>query len=171
MFTVSIPEFKPKSSDNDSPVPRPVEDLSLISALDNHGTHTSPVYSPNGKFIAFLSMARSQYESDRLEITLYNCITKELSFPTRHIDISFGSIMFDHTAEGDTMSMFCTAQYRGSNRVYQVGIKEDGSFLSLAVIPGDESRSSPLIVMNRTGPHSLLFFESSLGEIFLVTLC
>ena len=139
------------------------EGLTLISEPSNHATHSSPVCSPDGRFIAFLAMARATYESDRLEIVLFDRTTKSLSFPTRHIDISFGSLLFDPTAEDGAQSLFCTAQYRGSSRIYQVSVKPDGSFASLGVMFGDESRSNPVLVMNRTGPLSLYFFESSLG--------
>jgi hypothetical protein len=103
------------------------------------------------------------YESDRLEIVLFDRSTQSLSYPSRHIDMSFGSLLFDLSVDDGHYCLFCTAQYRGSSRVYQVSVQQDGSFASLSVMPGDESRSNPLVVMNRTGPRSLYFFESSLG--------
>jgi hypothetical protein len=179
VFTVPIPDRKSEhantapgaASTTPAPAPAPVvEPLTMISDPDNHATHSSPVCSPDGRFIAFLAMARATYESDRLEVVMCDRATGALTFPTRHIDISFGSLLFDPSTEDGNQSLFCTAQYRGSNRVYQLSVKADGSFDSLGVMPGDECRTNPLIVMNRTGPMSLYFFESSLGNCALPLL-
>lgn len=172
VFTVPIPDLKsehantapgaaPPSSTPEAPVVQP---LTMISENDNHATHTSPVFSPDGRFIAFLSMARATYESDRLEVILYDRANQTLSYPSRHIDLSFGSVRFDLAADDGVNSLFCTAQYRGTSRIYQLSIKDDGSFSSLSVMPGDETRSNPVVLTNRTGPRSLFFFECSLGS-------
>lgn len=173
VFLVPIPDLKsehvntapgsvPRSLPLDSsPVVQP---LILISSPDNHATHSSPVHSPDGRFVAYLAMARAQYESDRFEVTLYDRATQSVTYPSRHIDMSFGSLLFDPSVENGIYSLYCTAQYRGSTRVYQLNIQQDGSFCSLGVMPGEESRNSPVVVVNRTGPRALYFFESSLGN-------
>ena len=168
IFTVSIPAVKNSSSTSstlkDSSAKSTVGlEMTMISDPANLAVHSSPVFSPDGDFIAFLAMSRAQYESDRQEVILYNRNTQELNFITRSVDLSFGSIAFSpQKYEDGTIALLCTAQYLGSNRIFEVKTKS-GAFMSLGVILGDETRTMPSIVTNKDSTMSLFFLESSLG--------
>lgn len=58
------------------------------------GNDNGPVYSPDGKFIAFHSMARAGFESDKQTLMLYNRTSGELKNVTEKLDISIGQILF-----------------------------------------------------------------------------
>jgi Tol biopolymer transport system component len=147
----------------------------MISDPDNSAVHSHPTFSPDGKLIAFLAMTRATYESDRLQIVIANRVIHSLSYPTREVDLSFSSVTFGPDIDGennDIYTLFCIAQYRGSSRVYKVKI-QNGAFMSMAVMPGDESRSNIMIVNNKDhnakkSSRSLFFFESTLCNNFFI---
>ncbi len=58
------------------------------------GNDNGPVYSPDGKYIAFHSMARAGFESDKQTLMLYNRTSGELKNVTEKLDISIGQILF-----------------------------------------------------------------------------
>jgi len=58
------------------------------------GNDNGPVYSPDGKFIAFHSMARAGFEADKQTLMLYNRTSGELKNVTGKLDISIGQILF-----------------------------------------------------------------------------
>jgi dipeptidyl aminopeptidase/acylaminoacyl peptidase len=58
------------------------------------GNDNQPVYSPDGKFIAFRSMARAGFESDKQTIMLYERATRKITNLTEKLDISVGQILW-----------------------------------------------------------------------------
>jgi Tol biopolymer transport system component len=58
----------------------------------NKATDTGPVYSPDGKTIAYRAMARPGFESDRLRVTLYDRATGKSRTLTEAWDRSPGSL-------------------------------------------------------------------------------
>ncbi len=58
----------------------------------NKATDTGPVYSPDGKTIAYRAMARPGFESDRLRVTLYDRATGQSRTLTEAWDRSPGSL-------------------------------------------------------------------------------
>ncbi|MBI5730554.1 MAG: S9 family peptidase [Ignavibacteriales bacterium] len=60
----------------------------------SNGNDNGPVYSPDEKFIAFHSMARTGFEADKQTLVLYNRATGELKNVTEKLDISIGQILF-----------------------------------------------------------------------------
>ena len=53
---------------------------------NNPGYDTNPQFSPNGKYIAWLSMARDGYESDRNRLCIYDIATGEKRYITESFD-------------------------------------------------------------------------------------
>jgi dipeptidyl aminopeptidase/acylaminoacyl peptidase len=49
----------------------------VVITAANKGADQNPVYSPDGKFIAYSSQARAGFESDRLRLMLYDRATKK----------------------------------------------------------------------------------------------
>lgn len=58
----------------------------------NKATDTSPIYSPDGKTIAYRAMARPGFESDRLRVTLYDRASGNTRTLTESWDRSPGSL-------------------------------------------------------------------------------
>ncbi len=61
---------------------------------DNEAWDTQPVFSPDGKTLAYLAMTRAGFESDRLRIRLMDWATGEMRTLTEGWDRSPGSILF-----------------------------------------------------------------------------
>jgi dipeptidyl aminopeptidase/acylaminoacyl peptidase len=82
IFIINLADVK-----KDSPIP--YKKISKSEGNDNQ-----PVYSPDGKFIAFRSMARAGFEADKQTLMLYNRATGEIKNVTEKLDISIGQILF-----------------------------------------------------------------------------
>lgn len=72
----------------------------------NAGTDTTPAASPDGKYLAWASMARAGYEADRLVLKLMDLKTGKVTALTDKWDRSVGSIAWT----ADSKSMLVTAQ-------------------------------------------------------------
>lgn len=151
--------------------------LRLISGEDWHGYNSQPSFSPDNKKIAFLSMARAGYESDKNQIRIFNVSSGKMVSVTEAIDLSFQSIEWG--LEGSSV-IYSTAQFRGSTRIFRLTLNEDVSenaavggdvassplLLSIDVMTGDENKTNPLLVPYcgpiKRASTALYFLESSL---------
>ncbi|MDA3860736.1 MAG: S9 family peptidase [Melioribacteraceae bacterium] len=82
------------------------------------GNDNQPVYSPDGKYIAFRSMARAGFEADKQTLVLYNRETKKLNNISEQLDISFGQTIW----ADDSKSIFYTAANEIYNSIYNINI-------------------------------------------------
>jgi len=88
--------------------------LTENKANDNH-----PVYSPDGKYIAFASMSRPGFEADKQRLMLYD--RKEGSFKdlTEDFELSVESIIWHPKSK----EIYFTASELGTKSIYKVDIK------------------------------------------------
>jgi dipeptidyl aminopeptidase/acylaminoacyl peptidase len=99
----------------------------------------SPCYSPDGRFIAYLAMARPGFEADRQCLMLYDRKAGTTVNLTEKLDYSVGDLLW---APGGT-SIFFDAEEKGRTAVFRVTLATkkidrvlDGHFLtSLALSP------------------------------------
>ncbi len=82
----------------------------------NKATDTSPAFSPDGKTLAYLSMARPGYEADRLRLVLKPWPDGEARVLTEAWDRSIAA--FAWTPDGTTI--LATAPDRGQNALFAV---------------------------------------------------
>ncbi len=82
----------------------------------NKATDDNPVYSPDGKTIAYLAMARPKYESDRSRIVLFDVATEKSRVLTEAWDRSPREIAW---AEGGK-SLWATADHLGFAAIFSV---------------------------------------------------
>ena len=82
------------------------------------GSDTQPVYSPDGKYIAFTSMARAGFEADKKSIVLYNRSTGELKNITEKIDLTAGQI----TWSPDSKYIYFEAPNEVYNSIYKINV-------------------------------------------------
>lgn len=86
---------------------------------DNAGTDTTPAASPDGRWLAWTSMARAGYEADRLVVKLMDLKSGKIAALTQDWDRSAGSIAW----ATDSKSLLVTAQDILETPLYRVDLK------------------------------------------------
>jgi dipeptidyl aminopeptidase/acylaminoacyl peptidase len=82
----------------------------------NHATDTQPTPSPDGKYLAWVAMARPGYESDRLVLMLRDLATGQVRALTQGWDRSVGSIAWS----ADSKTIFVTAEDTQETPIWSV---------------------------------------------------
>ncbi len=82
------------------------------------GADNQPVYSPDGKYIAFRSMKRAGYEADKQDLMIYETAGGKLANLTEKFDRSVGSVVWSR----DGKSIYFDADDQGYHPIYQIGI-------------------------------------------------
>lgn len=102
------------------------------------GADTAPVYSPDGRWIAYRSQSRAGYESDLWELWLYD----RESGQSKRIAADFPDWINEHTWSPSSRSLFIAAPLKGKNAIYEVTldgrallIDNSGSADSIDVAP------------------------------------
>jgi len=80
------------------------------------GADTAPVYSPDGRWIAYRSQARAGFEADLWELWLYDRETKQ----SRRIAADFPNWIESVAWTRDSKAMFVTAPLEGRNAIYEI---------------------------------------------------
>jgi len=84
------------------------------------GFDVGPVFSPDGKYVAWESMERDGYESDQNRMFLMNLETGEKTYATKGFDQNAGS--FSWTA--DSKYIYFTSDWHGAFQIYRYSIKK-----------------------------------------------
>lgn len=117
------------------------------------GYDTNPAFSPDGKYVAWLSMEHDGYESDKNRIFIMNRATGEKTDLTADWDYTVNEIAWNP----DGKSLYFIAHHQGVTPVFSISIKNREvktiatgicDFTSLAPVDG-----KTLITMN----HSMLY--------------
>ncbi len=85
---------------------------------DNEAMDTSPVFSPDGGSLAYLSMRRPGFEADRLAVKLYDLKTDRVREVAPDWDRSAGPLQF--SADGKTL--YTTADDLGQHRLFAIDV-------------------------------------------------
>ena len=93
----------------------------------------SPVYSPDGKYIAYRMQLTPKYEADRYRIAIFNRQTKKISNLTEKFDNTISSIKWG----GDSRTIFFSSACQGYSPVYKLIIDTD----SISQVTENESIS------------------------------
>jgi len=81
------------------------------------GSDSTPRYSPDGKYIAYLSQARAGYESDRFRLMLYERATRKITELTRGFDRWVGSFVW-----WDSGTVYFSSEDKGESPIFKVAI-------------------------------------------------
>jgi dipeptidyl aminopeptidase/acylaminoacyl peptidase len=93
----------------------------------NPGADNSPLYSPDGKYLAYRSQARAGFESDRWRLMLLERSSGRLTVLTDTIDRSVNSFVWSP----DSRRLFYTAIDRGQQPIRFVGIDGKGDGIAV----------------------------------------
>jgi len=99
----------------------PVDGSEPLKCLtkDNKAWDTNPVFSPDGRTLAYLAMTKPGYESDRFRIVLLSLHNNQKRVLTENWDRSPSSFCF--SADGKTI--YATATNVGQNSLFAVNVK------------------------------------------------
>ncbi len=98
---------------------------------DNPAWDAQPAYSPDGRLIAYLAMARPGFEADRFRLVVRDASTGEVRFTTSDWDRSIGAFRFS----ADGRQIYAVTDHLGQHPLWSISLK-DGSRKMLTG-PGD----------------------------------
>lgn len=87
--------------------------------VQNQAYDMQPSFSPDGKSLAVIAMARPGYEADRQRVTLYDVKTKKPRVLTENWDRSAGSIAWSH----DGKTIFTSADNLGNQSLFAIDVE------------------------------------------------
>lgn len=126
----------PAASTNSDLYVVPIDGGEALRVTSNPGADTGPLYSPDGKYLAFLSQARAGYESDRWRLQVLERATGRLSNLTDHID----RWVTGFTWSPDSSKLFFTTEDRGRQPIQFVSVTGG----EIRVAAGGESNLSDM---------------------------
>lgn len=85
----------------------------------NVGYDTNPQFSPNGKYIAWQSMARNGYESDRNRLCVYTLADGKKNYVTEQFDSNVDAYCWGN----DNNTFYFIGVWYGKTHVYQTNLK------------------------------------------------
>src|SRR3984957_1422945 len=113
---------------------------------DNPASDSSPLYSPDGRYIAYRAQQRPGYESDRFRLMLYDRKTEEKKNLTENFDGWVGTYVWTRDSKG----IYFTSEEKGEAPLFRVSVDH------------------PMVVRVMQGTYDDLNFDSS-GNKLLVT--
>src|ERR1700733_5058552 len=96
---------------------------------DNPASDSTPLYSPDGKYIAYRSQQRPGYESDRFRLMLYDRKTGERRVVAKDFDRWVGSYVWSPDSDG----IFFSAEQEGESPIFMSKFDDNGGNPSLIV--------------------------------------
>jgi dipeptidyl aminopeptidase/acylaminoacyl peptidase len=120
VFTSNLDEVQATSTNSDvftlsltDPDARPVNRTAA-----NHGSDSTPLYSPDGKYIAIRSQLRAGYESDRFRLQLIERATGNITNLTENFDRWVDSVAW----APDSSKLYFTAEDAGEAPIYSIDV-------------------------------------------------
>jgi dipeptidyl aminopeptidase/acylaminoacyl peptidase len=83
------------------------------------GNDHSPQFSPNGKYLSFLSMEEPGYEADKTDFILKNMKSGKLTNVTKNYEYSIGSYQW----MPDNENVLCLVDHIGRNKIFLMNIE------------------------------------------------
>ncbi len=127
---------------------------------DNLASDATPLYSPDGRYIAYRAQQRPGYESDRFRLMLYDRKTGEKKNLTEDFDRWVGTIAWAL----DSSAIFFAAENSGSSPLYYLSIKMPNLW-PLEIVHGFDDD-----IVTAPGTRTFLFTRMTLArptEIYL----
>jgi dipeptidyl aminopeptidase/acylaminoacyl peptidase len=103
----------------------------------NPASDTSPLYSPDGRYIAYRAQQRAGYESDRVRLMLYDRKTSEKKNLTEDFDRWVGTFAWAPNSQ----AIYYVSENEGSSSIRNAALTVISGTL---MVPGDFSSHNPL---------------------------
>ncbi len=88
---------------------------------ENRANDNQPVFSPDGKYIAYVAMTHPGFEADQYDLRLYDRATGKIRTLTKKFDRSVGELLWTTDGRG----IFFTARNQGRSTVYRVDVNRE----------------------------------------------
>jgi len=135
-YTSNIDEVEATST-NDEIFVVPISGGTAKKISTSPGADTTPLYSPDGKYLAWRSQARAGFEADKWRLFLHDrqgsTTTEYHPELSQHFDLSAGSFAWSP----DSKAIFAAFEEQGMAPIFRVGIEEP----TVSRVPPDVSIS------------------------------
>ena len=126
---------------------------------NNPANDSQPLYSPDGKYIAYRMMRRAGFEADRRELVLYERASGKLINLTEKFDYSVNDVVWSP----DSKSLFFNADDKGNVSIFKVTVTDKkittildkGFNTSLRLTPDGKT----IVIAEETTNHQQNFLE------------
>ncbi len=116
-YSANLDEMQATSTNNDVfLVPTAGGEPKKITT--NPGSDGTPIYSPDGKYIAYRSQLRGGYESDRFRLMLYERATGKITDLAPNFDRWVDSMVWSP----DSKTIYFTAENEGAAPIYAINV-------------------------------------------------
>jgi dipeptidyl aminopeptidase/acylaminoacyl peptidase len=116
-YTSNIDEVEATSTNNEIFVV-PMTGGAPKKISTSPGADTTPLYSPDGKYIAWRSQARAGFEADKWRLIIYDRASAKLRDRTEKIDLSVGSFAWGPIPYKGAYAIVFTAENHGNSLLY-----------------------------------------------------
>lgn len=117
-FAMNDDEMIAASTNNDVYV-MSYDDMKPVMISTSPGNDNHPVYSPDGKYLAYRSMARGGFEADTYNIVVLNRETGEAKNISEDVDMSVGQMVWSP----DSKSIYFTADYEIYKSFFKIDVE------------------------------------------------
>lgn len=97
----------------------PVAGGPVKKITENPGNDSQPLYSPDGKYIAYRKMERAGFEADRNQLMLYERATGKHISLTEKVDYSVHDVVWSP----DSKTLFFNADDQGNESIFRVSVQ------------------------------------------------
>jgi dipeptidyl aminopeptidase/acylaminoacyl peptidase len=87
------------------------------------GADTTPLYSPDGKYLVWRSQARAGFEADKWRLLVRDRQSGKIDDMTERFELSVGSFAW----YSDSTTIFFTAEGKGQSSIYEATITDDSA--------------------------------------------
>jgi dipeptidyl aminopeptidase/acylaminoacyl peptidase len=163
-FTSNIDEVEATSTNNEVFVV-PVSGATPKQISRSPGADGTPLYSPDGKYIAWRMQARGGYESDRWRLVLYERGSGRITNLTESFDRWVGSFVW----APDSQAIYFSAEDKGESPIYRIqtaggspGEVVRGHNDDLTITP--DGRTLLFTRMSAKAPNEIYAFDLTAGQ-------
>jgi dipeptidyl aminopeptidase/acylaminoacyl peptidase len=107
------------------------------------GADSTPLYSPDGKYLAWRSQARAGFEADKWSLILYDRASGKLQNRTEKLDLSIGSFAWHPIAYKGTYGIAFTAEKHGNSLLYGLPWSDSVQDLATQALHADDLAFAP----------------------------
>jgi dipeptidyl aminopeptidase/acylaminoacyl peptidase len=127
-YTSNIDEVEATSTNNEIFIV-PISGGAPKKISTSPGADTTPLYSPDGKYLAWRSQARAAFEADKWQLLVQDRQSGNVRDATEKFDRSVGSFTWRQWEDphADMVDVWFVAEDHGESEIYSVYLREVGS--------------------------------------------